>query len=105
MLPATFYGIIPDSLYPLLLPPVPYLTPDVAPLDGCSESQATWPKAEEISNQCGNDELFLCFYRELRNRHMFATTTVSLVDTACSEFTTYMVSIGEPLQSCESCYE
>lgn len=30
-----------------------------------------------IANQCSNDELFLCFYRELRNRHMFATTNVS----------------------------
>lgn len=29
-----------------------------------------------IANQCNNDELFLCFYRELRNRHMFATTNV-----------------------------
>lgn len=38
--------------------------------------QSTWPEAEVIANQCGNDELFLCFYRELRNRHMFATTTV-----------------------------
>lgn len=40
-------------------------------------TQATWPEAKVISNQCGDDELFLCFYRELRNRHMFATTSVS----------------------------
>lgn len=38
--------------------------------------QSTWPEAEVIANQCGNDDLFLCFYRELRNRHMFGTTNV-----------------------------
>lgn len=37
---------------------------------------STWPEAEVIQNQCSNDELFLCFYRELRNRHLFATTNV-----------------------------
>ena len=43
----------------------------------CQTSQTTWPEAEVIANQCDNDELFLCFYREMRNRHMFATTNVS----------------------------
>ncbi|CAM9671283.1 unnamed protein product [Ascophyllum nodosum] len=38
----------------------------------------TWPEAEVIANQCDNDELFLCFYREMRNRHMFATTNAQL---------------------------
>ncbi|CAM9948616.1 unnamed protein product, partial [Choristocarpus tenellus] len=37
--------------------------------------QATWPDAEVIANQCSNDELFLCFYRELRLRHMFASSS------------------------------
>eukprot|EP00903_Cladosiphon_okamuranus_P012323 g11554.t2 len=41
---------------------------------------STWPEAEVIANQCSNDELFLCFYRELRNRHMFATTNVQMPD-------------------------
>ncbi|CAM9733349.1 unnamed protein product, partial [Hapterophycus canaliculatus] len=40
----------------------------------------TWPEADVIANQCSNDELFLCFYRELRNRHMFANTNVQLPD-------------------------
>lgn len=44
--------------------------------------KSTWPEAEVIANQCSNDELFLCFYRELRNRHMFATTNVSTRATA-----------------------
>ena len=32
-----------------------------------------WPAAEVIARQCGNDEVFLHFYREMRLRHMTQT--------------------------------
>ncbi|CAM9193479.1 unnamed protein product, partial [Phaeothamnion confervicola] len=41
--------------------------------------QSGWPAATVMSDQCGGDELFLCFYEELRLRHAFASTNATTV--------------------------
>ncbi|CAM9177581.1 unnamed protein product [Chrysoparadoxa australica] len=39
-----------------------------------------WPAAEVISNQCGDDELFLLFYKEMRLRHICTNLNPSIQD-------------------------
>jgi translation initiation factor 3 subunit L len=39
-----------------------------------------WPTAEVIGSQCGRDELFLCFYKEMRLRHINVYLNASIHD-------------------------